>query len=554
VRIDRSGLSATALSQQLLAQGIAIRLCNNFDGLDDRFFRIAVRTEAENQRLCELLCPRPNFRPKKKRPAIMFQGTSSNAGKSIMTTALCRILLQDGFRIAPFKAQNMSLNSFVTREGGEMGRAQVVQAQACHVEPETRMNPILLKPNSDTGAQVIVNGKPVGNMNVEEYMRFKPEAFLAAQQAFDSLADEYDAVVLEGAGSPAEVNLKSHDIVNMDMARYAAAPVLLVGDIDRGGVFASFVGTMEVLEEWERNQIAGFLVNRFRGSEALLQDALNYTLRHTGKPVFGVIPYLSKLRLPEEDSVTFKSMASSEGSSRIEGIDIALIDLPHISNFTDFDALRNEPDVTVRIVRAPEDIGNPDAIILPGSKNVLDDLACLRRQGLDRVIIEQSSKTEVIGICGGYQMLGGRIEDAPAIESSRKAMQGLGLLELSTAMAEEKTLVRVSGRHSSGLPLQGYEIHHGRSDASALQPIVIRSDGEVIGAGRGNIWGTYMHGVFDADEFRRAFIDKLRERRGLKPLGRICAPYDLEPALDRLAETVRKSIRVDSLYRLMGLR
>jgi adenosylcobyric acid synthase len=554
VRIDRPGLSASELADRLLMQGVAIRRCENFEGLDKRFFRIAVRTESENLRLCELLCKRSSHRSKKKKPAIMFQGTSSNAGKSILTTALCRILLQDGYRVAPFKAQNMSLNSFVTREGGEMGRAQVVQAQACHIEPETRMNPILMKPSSDTGAQVIVNGKPVGNMNVEEYIRFKPEAFRAAQQAFDSLADEYDAVVLEGAGSPAEVNLKSHDIVNMNMARYAASPVLLVGDIDRGGVFASFVGTMEVLEEWERNLVAGFLVNRFRGRESLLKEALDYTERHTGRSVLGVIPYLSNLGLPEEDSVTFKSMVSKNEDAMTEGIDIALIDLPHISNFTDFDALKNEPDVNMRVVRAPEDLGNPDVIILPGSKNVLEDLACLRRCGLDSAVVQLAPTTEVVGICGGYQMLGGKIDDATAIESSHGAMRGLGLLELSTVMAEEKTLVRVEAVHQAGLPLQGYEIHHGRSDVSALDPVIIRSDGEVIGAGRGNVWGTYMHGVFDADEFRRWFIDRLRKRRGFQPLGRICAPYNLEPALDRLAEVVRKSIRMDAVYRLMGLR
>lgn len=557
IRIERPGLDADALGRELLAQGVAIRSCANFAGLDRRFFRIAVRTESENRRLCDLLRrgggAGASIAKKRRRPALMFQGTSSNAGKSIMTAALCRILLQDGVRVAPFKAQNMSLNSYVTRDHGEMGRAQVVQAQACHIEPDTRMNPVLLKPSSDIGAQVIVNGKPVGTMSVEEYIRFKPEAFGAAQQAFDSLAAEYDAIVLEGAGSPAEVNLKSHDIVNMSMARYAEAPVLLVGDIDRGGVFASFVGTMEVLEEWERALVQGYIVNRFRGREALLADALDYTEKHTGRPVLGVVPYLRELGLPEEDSVTFKETAS-RGGSHADAVEIALIDLPHISNFTDFDALRGEPDVHLRIVRAPGELGEPDAIILPGSKNVLEDLTSLRASGLEAAIVQQAGRAEIVGICGGYQMLGRSIEDGHAVESTRGRIQGLGLLELSTVMAEEKTLVRVFARHLSGFPLRGYEIHHGRTEGAGLDPVIVRDDGIVIGAGRERIWGTYLHGVFDADAFRRWFVDRLRDGRGLEPIGRIVSPYDLEPALDRLADVVRKSIRLDAIYRLIGLR
>jgi cobyric acid synthase CobQ len=448
----------------------------------------------------------------------------------------------------------MSLNSYVTQDGGEMGRAQVVQAQACHIEPEARMNPVLLKPSSDIGCQVIVGGKPVGHMNVEEYIRFKPEAFRAAQEAYNSLSEEYDAIVLEGAGSPAEVNLKSHDIVNMNMARYARAPVLLVGDIDRGGVYASFVGTMEVLEEWERSLVAGFVVNRFRGRESLLREAHEYTERHTGKTVYGVVPFISQLGLPEEDSVTFKSTPAAKERDLTEGVDIAVIDLPHISNFTDFDALRNEPDVTVRVVRSPRDLGSPDAIILPGSKNVLDDLACLRQSGIDKAILRQAHIAEIVGICGGYQMLGTRIADPAGIESMREETQGLKLLELTTTMAAEKTLVRSVTTHCSGHSVRGYEIHHGLSNGDGLPPVVVRSDGSVIGSGTDLIWGTYLHGIFDADGFRRWFIDRLRKRRGLDPLGKICAPYNLEPALDRLAEVVRKSIRVSEIYQLMGLR
>jgi dethiobiotin synthetase len=335
LRADRP--DAAELTGKLLAKGIAVRDCRNFTGLDNRFIRVAVRTEEENSRLIEALdtltsgikqrmdCDDDCRRPRKaarKTPAIMFQGTSSNAGKSILTAAMCRILLQDGFRVAPFKSQNMSNYSLAASDGGEMARAQAVQARACRIEPETRMNPVMLKPKSDVGSEVIVRGRSVGNMNVEEYIRYKPEAFRAAKEAYDSLAGEYDVVVLEGAGSPAEVNLKSNDIVNMNMARYAGAPVLLVGDIDRGGVFASFVGTMEVLEEWERALVAGFIVNRFRGRASLLRDAFDYTERHTGKPVYGVVPYLTRLGLPEEDSLGF-SESISNGTDVTDAVDIA---------------------------------------------------------------------------------------------------------------------------------------------------------------------------------------------------------------------------------------
>jgi len=565
VRLDRNDLDAPALAQRLLADGIAIRVCDNFDGLDPRFFRVAVRREDENGRLCDSLAvalgvkhPAP---PKRRTPAIMFQGTSSNAGKSILTAALCRILLQDGFRVAPFKSQNMSLNSFVTRENCEMGRAQVVQAQACRIEPSAAMNPILLKPNSDTGSQVILMGKPVGNMDVSEYIRFKPQAFETAKQAYKSLAAEYDAIVLEGAGSPAEVNLKHHDIVNMSMARHAGAPVLLVGDIDRGGVFASFVGTMEVLAEWERDLIAGFVVNKFRGNASLLKDALDYTASHTGRSVFGVVPYLHNLGLPDEDSVTFKAAPRDAASSADNGdcVEIAVVDLPHISNFTDFDALRLEPDVRLRIVRSAADLGQPDAVILPGSKNVIGDLAHLRQHNLDDAIhkLASAGKTEVIGICGGYQMLGLGISDPHAIESAGQTTRGLGLLPLSTVLEREKILRRISTRHApSGLTVHGYEIHHGQSDGDGLQPLVFRDDGEMIGSASVNnlVWGTYLHGLFDADEFRRWFVDRLRARRGLPALSKACASYDLEPAFERLAEIVRKSVNVAEIYRLMGLR
>lgn len=490
----------------------------------------------------------------------MFQGTSSNAGKSVLTAALCRILLQDGLKVAPFKAQNMSLNSFVTRDGGEMGRAQVVQAQAARLDPDVRMNPVLLKPSSEVGSQVIVMGKPVGNMSVAEYVAYKPEAFQAATAAYDSLAAECDVIVLEGAGSPAEVNLKAHDIVNMAMARHAAAQVLLVGDIDRGGVFASFVGTMEILDPGERELVAGYVVNRFRGQKSLLDDALAYMLHKTGKPVLGVVDNLSNLGLPEEDSVSFKAGLYEQPAPSGDHVRIALIDFPHISNFTDLEPFLAEPDVHLVIARRPADLAAQfDAVILPGSKNVISDLTWLMASGMGGRILELANdpKVEIVGICGGFQMLGREIRDPYQIESESGAtLAGLGLLGLNTVLEEDKTLTRQSGTHlASGLPVHGYEIHHGQSRAEKARPCITLHDQSTAGhaSAEGRIWGSYLHGIFDADPFRRWFLDRLRDRRGLAPVGRIVAPYDLEAAFDRLADTVRSQLDMAAIYRLLGL-
>ena len=491
-----------------------------------------------------------------KTPAIMFQGTCSNAGKSVLTAALCRILLQDGLRVAPFKAQNMSLNSFVTRDGGEMGRAQVVQAQAALLDPDVRMNPVLLKPSSDTGSQVILLGKPVGNMTVNDYLAYKPQAFVAVQSAYDSLASEYEVMVLEGAGSPAEVNLKAHDIVNMPMARYAEAKVLLVGDIDRGGVFASFVGTMEILDDWERDLIAGYIVNRFRGQKSLLADALDYMEKRTGKPVLGVVDYLANLGLPEEDSVNFKAGLFSPHRPAGEHVTVALIDLPHISNFTDFEPFLSEPDLFVKIAKTPGDIEGADAIILPGSKNVIADIKWLFNSGLASAVKKYDQEGgEIIGICGGFQMLGRSIDDPYHIESAGETLSGLGLLDLATVLEKDKTLIRQTGIHlTSGLEVHGYEIHHGQSRSAETCDALTFSNGESGGVGNQSqtIWGTYLHGIFDADPFRRWFIDRLRKKRGLATLNRVQAAYDLEPAFDRLAEAVRSQIDMTAIYRLLG--
>jgi len=567
-RIDREGVDASRLAELLLRERIAIRVCYNFEGLGEQWFRLAVRTRKQNVQLLEALAKVLGYPvsssillPRKK-PALMLQGTSSNAGKSMLAAALCRMFLQDGYDVAPFKSQNMSLNSYVTRDGGEMGRAQVTQAQACRLDPDVRMNPVLLKPSSDTGSQVVVLGKAVSNMDIGQYIKYKPQAFDAAKDAYDSLASEHQVMILEGAGSPAEINLKRHDIVNMNMARYAEAKVLLVGDIDRGGIFASFVGTMELLEEWERELVAGYVVNMFRGDASLLNDALDYVTGRTGKPFMGVVPYMSRHGIPEEDSVSFKR--GSLDSARTDGqlVDIACIDVPHISNFTDIEPFFNEPDVHVRVVRSPEELGAPDAVILPGSKNVVHDMNWLREQGfiseLDRLL--HSEQAVVVGICGGFQMLGRTISDEHQVESVAGGMKGLDFLPLATSLAPQKTLTATGARYlPSDMQIRGYEIHHGVTKTDAPDEISVcmeRSDGKPIGYSRkdGKVWGTYLHGLFDDDSFRRDFIDSLRKKKGLEPVSRILAQYDIESALDRLADVVRASINAEPLYKMLGLK
>jgi cobyric acid synthase CobQ/L-threonine-O-3-phosphate decarboxylase len=562
VRLDHDTLTAAKLAEQTLKMGIAIRVCENFRSLDQRYFRVAVRTSSEQQRLCEvlqgILCPVKTAPVQKKTPAIMFQGTGSNAGKSVLAAAMCRILRQDGYDVAPFKAQNMSLNSFVTSDGGEMGRAQVVQAQACRLEPDVRMNPVLLKPNSDTGSQVILHGRVAGNMHFRDYAEKRKSLFATIKSTYDELSSEHEVMVLEGAGSPAEINLKANDIVNMNMALHAEAPVLMVGDIDRGGVFASFVGTMELLTEQERAQIAGFVINRFRGDASLLDSALEHTRNHTGVPILGVVPFLPQLGLPEEDSVSFKDDGLQQGPAPADQIDIAVVDMPHISNFTDFDALSIEPDVHLRVVRQQKELGRPDALILPGSKNVLADLCFLQKSGLAEKILQLAEKDscEIVGICGGFQILGRKINDPHRIESDGKALDGLGLLPLETVLARQKTTIQIRTRHlPSGHKLVGYEIHHGQTNSVDMEPIANNSEGEMIGGSvaDGRIWGTYLHGVFDADDFRRWFIDRLRTRRGWATDGKIRACYDLEPAFDRLADCVREALDMKVVYRSIGL-
>ncbi len=541
---------------------MAVRECSGFAGLDARYFRIGLRGGDDNDRLAEAIAKILNGESaafhiprNKKKPALMLQGTSSDAGKSILTAALCRIMLQDGYGVAPFKAQNMSLNSYVTPSGGEIGRAQALQAEACRLDPDVRMNPILLKPSSDTGSQVVVLGKPEQNMRAREYHTGKQRFFDRVKQAYDSLAAEHEVMLLEGAGSPGEINLKDSDIVNMNMARYAASPVLLVGDIDRGGVYASFLGMYETFNRWERDLLHGFVVNKFRGDASLLASAHDYLLQRTGKPVLGVVPYLKELRLPAEDSMSFDFIP--DVPKHADALDVALIVVGHIANFTDYAPLEMEPDLRLRHVRRPEELGKPDVIILPGSKNVISDMEGMWSSGLAAAILDRvGNGAWVIGICGGLQFAGETIHDPWRIESEDgRSVKALGLLPLTTTLEQEKQLRQTASVwEGKNWPVSGYEIHHGItvSRDSSLTSMV-RDDGLPLGFAARRIWLTYLHGVFDQDRFRRDFIDMLRVDLGMRPLREIQQTYEVEPELNRLADTVRQSLDMKKIYKMMGM-
>ncbi|MFA7232463.1 MAG: cobyric acid synthase, partial [Victivallaceae bacterium] len=543
---------------------IAVRDCSNFKGLDESYFRVGVKTEAENDFLVAALKstlgaekkPETFYFPKHRRkPSLMIQGTCSDAGKSILTSAFCRILLQDGYDVAPFKSQNMALNSYVTVTGGEMGRAQAVQAEACRLDPDVRMNPVLLKPSTDVGCQVIVLGQPVENMKVKQYFSAKKELFNTVKSTYDSLERDHEVIVLEGAGSPGEMNLKDSDIVNMNMARYAESPVLLTGDIDRGGVYASFIGTVATFEPWERELLKGFLVNKFRGDASLLASAHEYVSDFTGKPVLGVIPYIHDLGLPEEDSVAFSFTRPCKKMDKT--LDVALVGLNHIANFTDFTPFEIEPDVNVRKIRKLEELGSPDVIILPGSKNVLDDFAHIRKNGLAQAIMEHvRSGGWLVGVCGGLQMAGQVIEDPHGLESHLGSIDCLGLMPLRTVLHKEKCLKQTTGTLlATGSKVSGYEIHHGITETADEKLVsMVSNSGDKIGFASGRVWLTYLHGVFDDDGFRREFIDMLRVDRGLPPLKNVQANYNTENAFNRLAAVVRESVDMKSIYRIMGLK
>lgn len=493
---------------------------------------------------------------------IMIQGTMSNAGKSLLAAGLCRVLKQDGYRVAPFKSQNMALNSFITKDAGEMGRAQVVQAEAAGIEPDVRMNPILLKPTTDVGSQVIVNGRVQGNMPAMEYYRRKRDFIPAVMEAYESLAREYDIIVIEGAGSPAEINLQENDIVNMGLARMVDAPVLLVGDIDRGGVYASLLGTWMTLEQQERSLLAGWLVNKFRGDASFLEPAHAYVRQATGIPVLGVIPWLRNINIPDEDMAGFPWSQAADTTPPPPGIlDIAVVMPRHVSNFTDMTPLAAEPDVRLRAVRRAEDWGQPHVVILPGTKSVAADLAALRADGLAELICRHAARDGwLLGICGGLQMLGRAILDPLGLESAAPSVPGLGLMDLESTFAADKTLVSVR-RAATPLPVMtgGYEIHHGHtSHGPSALPLFVREgqgapEERICGYVSGRRWATYLHGLFDDDAFRRAWLDHVRQDVGLKPQGRQLVRCDLEASLDRLADVVRQNVDMKAIYKRLGL-
>lgn len=482
--------------------------------------------------------------------SIMIQGTMSNVGKSLLTAALCRIFRQDGFSVAPFKSQNMALNSYITPDGLEIGRAQALQAEAASIEPSALMNPILLKPTTDVGSQVIVNGKVRGNMRAAEYFRHKTELIPDIQHAFRTLAEQYDVIVIEGAGSPVELNLKADDIVNMGLAKMLQVPVLLTGDIDRGGIFAQLLGTLDLLEADERALVRGLIVNQFRGDVSLFQSGISILEQKSGLPVLGVVPYIHH-NLEDEDSLSARLR-----QTRMNGvIDIAVIHLPKISNFTDFDVFAQYEGVSVRYVSKPDQLANPDLILLPGTKSTIADMEWLRQTGMDKAVAALAKRGfPIFGICGGYQMLGREIADPDAAESSG-TVQGLGLLPCTTIFRSSKRQTRVSGtvHAASGFfsclnhaAYSGYEVHMGETMCNG-EPLTDQG-----GCADGNVAGCYVHGFFDSAEVSGKLIQALYDAKGLRytVIG-MDRNAERSLQLERLADTVRKSLDITKIYQIM---
>ena len=494
---------------------------------------------------------------------LMVQGTGSDVGKSILVAGLCRVLAQDGIRVAPFKPQNMALNSFITAEGGEMGRAQVVQAEAAGVPPHVDMNPVLLKPTTDVGAQVILQGKVRGNMKAIEYHAFKRVAREVVFESFRRLDRQYDVVLVEGAGSPAEINLREGDIANMGFAVEAACPVLLVGDIDKGGVFAALVGTLELIAPEERALIRGFVINKFRGDPTLLTPAFEAITARTGKPFFGVVPYFRDIFLQEEDGIHRDAIRAQWGGTQVR---VAVVVPDRISNFTDFDPFLGEEGVRLDFVRSGERLGTADIVVLPGSKNTIDDLVSLRRSGLANEILENRRRgATVFGLCGGYQMLGRWIRDPHGVESLRTEARGLDLLDVETVMERDKVTAQAEARvaegalpwYDSGLPLRGFEIHMGRSSlgpgASPLLQVrrlgseAWHADGARSADGR--VFGTYLHGIFDNDAFRKALLDLHRTGEA----GTVPFEVRKQQGYDRLAALLRERLDLPAIRRILDV-
>ena len=494
---------------------------------------------------------------------IMVQGTMSNVGKSVIAAGLCRIFKQDGYRVAPFKSQNMALNSFITKEGLEMGRAQVMQAEAAGTEPSVSMNPILLKPTNDIGSQVIVNGEVLGTMSARDYFKMKKSLIPEIMKAYKKLDENYDIIVIEGAGSPAEINLKEDDIVNMGMAKLVNAPVLLVGDIDRGGVFAQLYGTVALLEEEERNRIKGLIINKFRGDKTILDPGVEMLEEMTGIHVVGVTPYLH-VSLEDEDSLSERL----EDKHAIGLIDIAVIRLPRISNFTDFNVFEGVKGVSVRYVSAASQLGNPDLIILPGTKNTMGDLLWMRQNGLEASILKaHKAGTTVFGVCGGYQMLGKSIADPDGVEEGG-TIRGMGLLDADTVFEAEKARTRIEGRvlnpdgilkPLAGAKVTGYEIHMGRTHVSSetmpFTEIVDTITGEhkIEGACGNNVYGSYIHGIFDNQEIAVKMVRAIAASKGITEEMDMEIDFAAfkETQYDLLADGLRKHLDMEEIYKIL---
>lgn len=500
---------------------------------------------------------------------IMLQGTASNVGKSTIVTGLCRIFKQDGYTVVPFKSQNMALNSFITREGLEMGRAQVSQAEASGIEPIADMNPILLKPSGNHKSQVIVRGKVVGNMSSTEYHDYKLELMDVLKDTFDELNNKYDITVMEGAGSCAEINLKERDISNMGMANIADAPVIIVGDIDRGGVFASLAGTMLLLNDEERKRVKGVIINKFRGRKELLGDGVKMLEDIIKVPVLGVVPY-NDIKIEDEDSVTTRF----KKSVGIRDVHIEIVRTPHMSNFTDFHIFETQEDVSVRYVDYKESLGNPDIVIIPGSKSTIDDLKFIRENGLEEQIKALHKKGKlIIGICGGYQMLGKKLKDPYHVEGEREEYDGIGLLDTETIFEREKTTTQVEATICEGLngylknlggkKVSGYEIHMGVTNRSneindldniykKLGEVVNYTEGSVNS--EGNVFGTYLHGIFDEIDFTRSLLNNIREMKNLDRIESKVSSYKefKEKEYDKLADFLREHLDIDKIYEIMN--
>ena len=503
--------------------------------------------------------------------AIMIQGTMSNAGKSLVTAALCRIFHQDGKRVNPFKSQNMALNSFITAEGAEMGRAQVVQAEAAGVKPSVLMNPILLKPTSDSGSQVIVNGVAIGTMPAVEYYKFKTKLIPDIMKAYNTLADQSDIMVIEGAGSPAEINLKAQDIVNMGMARMAKSPVLLVADIDRGGVFASIYGTLMLLDPEERAMVKGVIINKFRGDVSILKPGLDMLEEKTGIPVIGVLPMMN-VDIEDEDSL---SERLTQVKSKNALIDIAVIKFPRMSNFTDFNVFELIEGVSLRYVKSSEELGNPDMIILPGTKNTIDDLKWMRQNGLETAVLHKANNGPVVfGICGGYQMLGRSLSDPFGYDSGHAGSitTGMALLNTETEFVENKRTIQMKGHFNrvegifsglSGREFYGYEIHSGITELeetkalNTVEPINETAEPFAEGSqtvrGGMQVYGTYIHGIFDGEGIAAKIVEALLARKGLSMDDVKVIDYQKykQHQYDLLAQSVREHLDMEKVYEIV---